>query len=322
MNHLLKPISLDESLVVLVPDPEGGQSTDPTLHAKLSTLFNEGVCDHNVESMKEMLRLAGTIGCASTFRFTAYTTFGPKSGMSPFTNMGMGGWNTDIAGLLLNAGHGIDDADNDGETALHAIVQQDDPVDGARNLMAVLAAGADVNRHDRNGSTALMDAASNGSMSMVRILLDAGADANKCECDGTAPYEIAEENGHHAIADLLRPLTTKRWIPSGIEPYRQRLGTGYSILHCLAEMGLTANVHGITHSVPGYKPPRTDGGLTPAHVALLHGFGDTAVAALGTGGSYVKLEPLVKSLRKKGYDIPSLVSLMFFENRGTPHRSI
>lgn len=321
MNNLLKPISLDEPLVVLVPDPEGGQSTDPALHAKLSTLFNEGVCDHNVESMKEMLRLAATIGCASTFRFTAYTTIGPKSGISPLTNMAMGGWNTDIAGLLLNAGHGIDDADNDGETALHAIVQQDDPMDGASNLMAVLAAGADVNRHDRNGSTALMDAASNGSMSMVRILLDAGADANKCDYDSTAPYDIAVEEGHHAIADLLRSLTTERWIPDGIEPYRQRLDSGYSILHCLAEMGQTEKVAAIT-SVKGYKPPRTDGGLTPAHIALLHGFGETAVAALGAGGNYFKLEPLVKSVRKKGFKVPEIATLIFHELNGTPYRSI
>ncbi|WP_257765192.1 ankyrin repeat domain-containing protein [Burkholderia glumae] len=322
MNNLLQPIPFDEPLVMLVLDPQGGQTTDPTLHAKLSTLFNEGVCDHNVESMKEMLRLAGTIGCASTFRFTAYTAFGPKSFISPFTNMAMGRWKTDIAGLLLDMLHGIDDADNDGGTALHAIVQKDDPVHGNTNLRAVLEAGADVNRHDRNGSTALMDAASNGSMSMVRILLDAGADANKCDYDGTASYEIAEANGHHAIADLLRPLTTKRWIPSGIEPYSQRLGTGYSILHCLAEMGLTANVQGITHRVPGYKPPRTDGGMTPAHVALLHGFVETAVAALGPGGSHGKLEPLMQSLRKKGFKVPEIATLIIYEISGTTYRSI
>ena len=322
MNNLLQSIPFDEPLVMLVLDPQRGQTTDPTLHVKLSTLFNEGVCDNNVESMNEMLRLAATVGCASTFRFTAYTTCGPKSFISPFTNMAMGGWNTDIADLLLNAGHGIDDADNDGGTALHAIVQKNDPVHGASSLMAVLAAGADVNRHDRNGSTALMDAARNGSMSMVRILLDAGADANKCDCVGAAPYQIAQENGHHAIADLLRPLTTKRWIPSGIEPHRQNLGTGYSILHCLADMGLTANVQGITNRVPGYKPPRTDGGLTPAHIALLNGFVDTAVAALGPGASHGKLEPLVKSLRKKGFKVPEIATLIIYEISGTPYRTI
>lgn len=322
MNNLLQPIPFDEPLVMLVLDPQRGQTTDPALHVKLSTLFNEGVCDNNVESMNEMLRLAATNGCARTFRFTAYTTCGPKSFISPFTNMAMGGWNTDIADMLLDAGHGIDDADNDGGTALHAIVQKDDPVHGASSLMAVLAAGADVNRHDRNGSTALMDAASNGSMSMVRILLDAGADPNKSDCVGAAPYQFAEENGHHAIADLLRPLTTKRWIPSGIEPHRQNLGTGYSILHCLADMGLTANVQGITHRVPGYKPPRTDGGLTPAHIALLNGFVDTAVAALGPGASHGKLEPLVKSLRKKGFKVPEIATLIIYEISGTPYRTI
>jgi len=311
---------ITDSIWVLVPDATGNGTFDPELGTTLGAMFDKGIRG-DVSAMKAMLDLAKEVGCAGTFRFTCYGDTGPISWLSPFHLMTMGNarlWNYEIAAMLLDAGHSIDDASHNGTTPLMSAAITGD-VDA---LSAMLAPGANVDLYDRYGRTALSSAAAWGETDCVKRLLAAGANPNLSNHMGEAPCDTAATCGFHDIAALLRPLTMTRLKAEGTDPYSTLDDSGYSILHCLAEMGLTANVHGITHSVSGYKPPRTHGGLTPAHIALLHGFGQTAVAALGVGGDYEKLEPLAKSLRKKGFKVPSLTTVIICEISGTPHRSI
>ena len=86
------------------------------------------------------------------------------------------------------------------ETALHA------SVDGAchREIIQVLiAAGADVNAHNRIGSTALIAAAYDGDHSCVLDLLLAGADRSMVDATSRTAADRAREAGHEKLADLI-----------------------------------------------------------------------------------------------------------------------
>jgi ankyrin repeat protein len=55
-----------------------------------------------------------------------------------------------------------------------------------------------------NGSTALMIAAVNGHVDIVKMLLEAGADPRKENKDGKRALELAEEAGQPGVVALLR----------------------------------------------------------------------------------------------------------------------
>ncbi len=73
--------------------------------------------------------------------------------------------------------------------------------------LILLEAGADVNAPgaSHEGRTALEGAAEHGRLDMVQLLLNAGAGTS---ASGNSRYgraiELAEGNGHHAIAGLLK----------------------------------------------------------------------------------------------------------------------
>ncbi|WP_109479878.1 ankyrin repeat domain-containing protein [Paraburkholderia sp. C35] len=305
--------------MVLVPDATGKRTFDPALQPALEQMFWNGIRG-DVPAMKAMLDMATTAGCASTFRFTAYQDTGVTSWLSPLHLMVMVqgvSWNDEIATLLIDAGHSIDAGSDNGTTALMAAA-----INGnAQAVSAILALGANENLYDRHGRTALFSAAAWGETDCVQRLVVGSVNPNLSDHDGQAPCDTAEACGYPELAAMLRPLTIQRIKAKGTDPYPTLDDSGYSLLHCFAEMGQTAAVEAIA-SVKGYKPPRTAGGLTPAHLALLHGHGETAVAALGAGGDYSKLEPLVKNLRKKGFNVPSVTTLIVLELHGQPYRSV
>jgi ankyrin repeat protein len=70
-------------------------------------------------------------------------------------------------------------------------------------VSALIDAGVDVDHVFKDGRTALMHAAENGHLDIVRLLL--GADADKTLAnDGTTAYNLAMAKGHTAIVELLR----------------------------------------------------------------------------------------------------------------------
>jgi uncharacterized protein len=74
----------------------------------------------------------------------------------------------------------------------------------------LLALGASPNNVQRGGFTALHIAARDGDEAIVDMLLLRGADATRRSDDGKTPIDLAVENGHGALAGLLRGTASKR----------------------------------------------------------------------------------------------------------------
>lgn len=68
----------------------------------------------------------------------------------------------------------------------------------------LIDAGADISVTQLRGYTPLHYAAANGLDAIVRRLLEQGADRSVCDKAGNSAGDLAEEKGHHALADLLR----------------------------------------------------------------------------------------------------------------------
>ena len=107
-----------------------------------------------------------------------------------------------------------DDWDGDGTSALHlACAEGHHPC-----VVALLEAGADVNREDRAGWMALHNAIVEGDEAIVETLLEAGADTSmKVEidgyrCDAVRMAELQEED---AIAEQVRQASSRSSTPFG-----------------------------------------------------------------------------------------------------------
>jgi len=74
------------------------------------------------------------------------------------------------------------------------------------NLASVKKAvgeGADVNKSDAGGRSALLEAAWNGSSDIVKYLLEQGADPNTADKSGFTPIMRAAEGGYHLVVNAL-----------------------------------------------------------------------------------------------------------------------
>ena len=109
----------------------------------------------------------------------------------------------EMARLLVDAGADVNRWSKNGFTPLLKVVARNDPLEVVQFL---LAAHANPNYRYCSESymTSLGFASAHGNTDFVRALLAAGADANLTQCDGTSPLTLALNNGHQEVADLLR----------------------------------------------------------------------------------------------------------------------
>ncbi|OCT15889.1 hypothetical protein A8709_09705 [Paenibacillus pectinilyticus] len=87
-------------------------------------------------------------------------------------------------------------------TALHAAIAGERSVEV---IQLLLERGAKTTIRDSNGQTSLHVAAFHtDSTPIIELLLDYGADVNEKTDDGSYAIEIANEQGHTVVTDLLR----------------------------------------------------------------------------------------------------------------------
>ena len=107
---------------------------------------------------------------------------------------------TAVAEYLLDAGAEINAKDGAGRTAL--MYASSGPF--AETVKLLLTRGAEVNvQGTLEGFTALMTAAAEGQIEVVRHLLDHGADRGLKDKDGDTALSFARQKGHTEVVDLL-----------------------------------------------------------------------------------------------------------------------
>ena len=107
---------------------------------------------------------------------------------------------TPVVAYLLKQDATVDLKDNNGRTAL--LYASSGPYPETVGLL--LRKGADVNTQGKTeGFTALMMAAAEGQIGVVRVLLLNGASIDVIDRDGDTAKKFAREKGHNEVLKLL-----------------------------------------------------------------------------------------------------------------------
>jgi len=127
---------------------------------------------------------------------------GAAHGQAPGTALSNAARAGDVATLrsLLDSGADPNRRDANGNSALIEAVAAGH-ADAAR---ALLGAGANPNLTSSGGQTPLIQAAIGGRIEIARLLIAAGANVNLGERGAGTPLEAAEREGHTELAALLR----------------------------------------------------------------------------------------------------------------------
>ena len=91
-----------------------------------------------------------------------------------------------------------------GGTLLHVAARRNLSSKEALNLLSLLRLGADVNRSDILGRTALHRAVQNGAADAARLLIAHGAGLDAKDWQGRTPLDLAEARGGVALARVIR----------------------------------------------------------------------------------------------------------------------
>jgi hypothetical protein len=164
--------------------------------------------------------------------------------------------------LLLAAGADVNKKDSDGETALSsaALFAFTLPPETERRLVEMLiGAGADVNAANERKFTPLMQWAMSGGAEAIRLLLDAGADVNARDRGGSTALMMALSNPRR---DSLQ--TVEMLIERGADVH-VRDETGMTLLHLAATLGKASETALLLEL--GLNAGDKWGGMTPLHLA-------------------------------------------------------
>ena len=107
--------------------------------------------------------------------------------------------NDEIVKLLLNAGADIDKQNNNGNTAL-ILASLDNYVEIVELL---LNAGADIDKQNNKGNTALFYASKDNNIEIVKLLLNADADIDKQNNNGDTALILSAMDNNREMVELL-----------------------------------------------------------------------------------------------------------------------
>jgi len=106
------------------------------------------------------------------------------------------------ARALLEAGADVNRTNHTGQTALMSVIKMWKP--DPEVVQVLLEAGADVTPSNQEGNTALHLACKCGDLKIVNLLLEAGAKLDGTNQEGRTPLDLAVWGGHEDVAQTLR----------------------------------------------------------------------------------------------------------------------
>lgn len=110
---------------------------------------------------------------------------------------------------LLKAGADINKKDDDGETALMKAVQSFNET-GISSIKYLIECGADLNAANNKGETALILAAKRGNMEMVKVLIEKKSDVSIQDKKGKSAWSYAVESANSDMVNLLEKAGTAK----------------------------------------------------------------------------------------------------------------
>ena len=143
-----------------------------------------------------------------------------------------------MAGLLINKGADVNKKNNEGETALMKVVASFDKTN-VSSITLLIEHGADVNAVNNKDETALIVAAERGNTEMVKVLLEKGSTVSPKDKEGKSAWMYAAEGGNGAVMNLLEKAGAVRDDKSIMTLCADKAVTGLSLPASPEIMGIT-----------------------------------------------------------------------------------
>ena len=239
--------------------------------------------------MKSTCRKHRRSSLGSAVSCAALLDFSSAAGAASLTTAARDGDVTAVRAQLA-AGADANQVESDGSSALLWAAYQ-----SSTELVALLLAnGADPNRANEFGVTPLLQASRNGDVETMRALLDGGAEVVRAVRDGETPLMAAARTGN---ADAVQLLLERGSDPNGVETLGGQSALMWasaeghlSVVDALLRAGADPNLKSRTSELTK-RSPRTDfpsGGFTALMWAARDGQ-EAMVRRLVDGGADIKL---------------------------------